>query len=232
MPEKQRTVAIIPARGGSKAIPKKNIKILGGIPLIAWPIKLAQSIPEIDRVIVSSDDDEIIVTAKKYNAEVLFKRPKTLSEDNTPTLPVLQHAIQYLEEEEKYKADNVVLLYATTPFLKKQRIEEGIKLLTSNSCDSVVGVRKVHGLIWKKDERTGASEPFYPKKRVNRQLFTHLFEEAGNIYLTKTAVLLKQDRLINDENCCFIEIEEDEMMDIDMPEDFLEAQNKVKELHL
>lgn len=227
MPEKRQTVAVIPARGGSKAIPRKNIKILGGKPLIAWPIELALSIKEIDRVIVSSDDDEIISVAKKYGAEVLFKRPKNLSDDITPTFPVIEHALQYLVNQEKYRVDNVVLLYATTPFLKKERIEQGIHTLNTTDFDSIIGVRQVHGLLWKEEEK-GKYLPFYPKERANRQLYSHLYEEAGNIYVSKSEVLLEQNRLINDENCSFVEIEDDEIMDIDTPEDFIKARKRVK----
>lgn len=231
MPEKKHTVAIIPARGGSKAIPRKNLKLLGGKPLVAWPIELAMSIKGIDRVIVSSDDDEINTLAKEYGSEVLFKRPKQLSEDTTPTFPVVKHAIEHLITVEKYSVENVVLLYATTPFLKPKRIEEGIHLLNTTGFGSIIGVRQVHGLLWKEGKR-GTFSPFYPKERANRQLYSHLYEEAGNIYLSKATVLLKQNRLIDDDNCGFIEIGDDEMLDIDTPEDFIKAEQKVKERHL
>src|SRR3989338_8429111 len=105
-----KIVAIIPARGSSKSIQKKNLKILHGKPLIAWTIKLAQSIPIIQKIIVSTDNDEIMQVAKKYGAEAPFKRPEKLSDDKTPTLPVLQHCIQYLETHAGYKPDIILLL--------------------------------------------------------------------------------------------------------------------------
>ena len=101
--KKNKIVAIIPARGGSKSIPRKNILLFKSKPLIAWPIELAKSIPLIDRVIVTTDDDEIIEIAGKYGAEVLFKRPIELAKDDTPTLPVIQHCVNLLEENEGYK---------------------------------------------------------------------------------------------------------------------------------
>lgn len=229
---KKITVAIIPARGGSKAIPRKNLIELGGLPLIAWPINLAKSIPAIDRIIVSSDDEEIMRVAREYGAEVLFKRPKSLSKDSTSTFPVLKHAIKYLISKEKYAVDNVVLLYPTTPFLKKERIEQGIEVLNKDQADSVIGVRKVRGVVWKKSRSANAYKQYYPKNRMNRQLFTHLFEEAGNIYLTKSDVLLQQNQLVN-ENCSYLlEIEENEVLDIDSIEDFKKAQLVLKNLSL
>src|SRR3989344_6984464 len=119
-----KVLAVIPARGGSKGIPKKNIKLLAEKPLIAYPIELAKSIPEISKVIVSTDSEEIAEIARKHGAEIPFIRPKELAEDETPTLPVLQHAVTSLEEKENWKADLVILLYPTSPFLSKERVTE------------------------------------------------------------------------------------------------------------
>ena len=117
-------LAIIPARKGSKSIPNKNLKKLGGKPLIAYPIKLAKSIKIINKVVVSTDSEEIANVAKKYGAEVPFIRPAELAKDETPTLPVLQHCVKFLEENENYKADLILLFYPTCPFLKKETIIE------------------------------------------------------------------------------------------------------------
>lgn len=220
-------IAIIPARGGSKAIPKKNVKMLGGIPLVAWPIKLARSIAQIQRVIVSSDSDHIIGIAQKWGAETPFKRPASLAKDDVPTLPVLQHAVRYLIDQEKYPVDQVLLLYPTTPFLKSERVIEGIKLLSSVNCQSVVGVRKVRGLVWKHDSSRKQFLPFYPQQRTNRQHMKYLYEEAGNIYFTKAEVLIKQNRLINPHQTKFIMVEPEEMLDIDTPADLLIAKKRL-----
>ncbi|GIK83864.1 MAG: pseudaminic acid cytidylyltransferase [Patescibacteria group bacterium] len=223
-----KTIALIPARGGSQSIPRKNIKLLGNKPLVAWPIELALSIPQIDRVIVSSDDDEIMTIAQKYGAEVLFKRPQDLSGSDVPTLPVLQHAVNYLRKSEGYFAENVLLLYPTTPFLKKERILEGIDLL-NDGADSVIGVRKIRGYIWKKTKNNeNKLIPFYPPKRVNRQKFEHLLEEVGNIYFMKSSVLIEQNRIVSEENCQFIFVGQDEILDIDEPSDFLEAEERLR----
>lgn len=217
-------IAIIPARGGSKTIPKKNLKPLGGKPLIAWPIELAKSIPAISRVIVSSDDDEILRVARLYGAETPFVRPRSLSDDKTSTLSVLQHAVKYILQKEHKPVDIVLLLYATTPFLKKERILEGIKHLEDAHCDSVLGVKMVKGRVWRYEKKIKRYDPFYPKVSVNRQYFQHLYEEAGNIYFTKAKVLLHKNRLINEQACRFIQIEENESLDIDTLNDFKEAE--------
>jgi len=227
MPD-QQSIAIIPARGGSKGIPRKNLEMLGGKPLIAWPIELARTVARISRIIVSTDDTEIAQVAQKYGAEVPFIRPAQLSEDSVATQPVLQHALEYLLQNEQYVADNVILLYATTPFLKKERIESGITLLESNACKSVVGVREVHGLVWKKNEKSGAYAQFYPQKRLNRQLFSKLYEEAGNIYFSKATVILNQDQIVDETSTQFIHVSEDEMLDIDSPEDLEHARQMLK----
>lgn len=225
---RQRIIAIIPARGGSKGILKKNIQILGGKPLIAWPIELSKSIPAIDRTIVSSDDDEIISVARKFGAEVLFKRPAYLSRNNTPTLPVLQHTIKFLQKNGNYKSDIVLLMYSTTPFLKRERIIEGIGFLHKRDVESVVGVRKVRGLLWKVNKKNKL-RPFYPKVRTNRQYFNQLYEEAGNIYFNKTSVLLR-GMIVNPRRCQPIFVEPDETLDIDTFEDLQRARNLLKHI--
>ena len=113
----KKIIAIIPARGGSKGIPRKNIKDLAGKPMISYIIESVKNIPDIERVIVTTEDDEIAEVAKKYGAEVPFKRPAELAEDEVATLPVLQHALEYLEKEEKYIPDYVLLVYPTSPLL-------------------------------------------------------------------------------------------------------------------
>lgn len=221
-------VAIIPARGGSKSIPRKNIKRLGKKPLIAWPIELAKSIPEINRVIVSSEDEEILRVARKFGAETPFVRPKKLAQDKTPTLPVLQHAVREIEREGQH-VDIVLLLYPTNPFLKKERVLEGIRYLTDKTCNSVLGMKEVKGRVWKFDQKRKKHLPFYPKISVNRQYLDHLYEEAGNIYFTKAHILLKHDKIIDEHACRFIYVTDDEVIDIDTFEDFKKAESVLEQ---
>lgn len=126
------TLALIPARGGSKGLPGKNIKSLDGHPLIAYSIAAGLSSPLINRVIVSTDDDQIAEVAKKYGAEVPFKRPAEVSGDYATDLETFQHALKWLEEHEQYKPDLVLQLRPTCPIRFKNEIEKGIELLIQN----------------------------------------------------------------------------------------------------
>ena len=131
-------VSIIPARGGSKSIPKKNIRVFCGKPLLAYSIETALKCPSIDRVVVSSDNKEIIDVAIEYGAEAPFTRPKYLAQDDVLDLPVFIHCLNYLKVHVGYKADIIVQLRPTSPLRTVEMIEEGIRLLIDNpKADSV-----------------------------------------------------------------------------------------------
>lgn len=115
----QNIIAIVPARGGSKGLLRKNIKSLLGRPLIAWTIEQARSSRYIDKIVVSTDDKEIAKISKKYGAEVPFLRPKELARDDSPTIDAIMHAINWFEERGEY-FDLVVLLEPTSPLRKKK----------------------------------------------------------------------------------------------------------------
>jgi len=121
-------LAIIPARGGSKGVPKKNIRQLGGKPLIAWTVTAALNTPCLNRVVVSTDDREIAAIAKEYGAEVPFLRPEKWAQDDTSDLPVYQHALQWLEENERYRPDIVVWLRPTSPLRTSDDIAGAVRL--------------------------------------------------------------------------------------------------------
>jgi CMP-N,N'-diacetyllegionaminic acid synthase len=129
----KKILAIIPARGGSKRLPKKNIKELGGKPLIAYSIEHAQKSQHINRVVVSTDDPEIAEVAKKYGAEVPFLRPSELAQDDTSDLPVFQHALVWLRDNEGYEPDVVVQLRPTSPLRKVEDVDKAIEALINHS---------------------------------------------------------------------------------------------------
>jgi CMP-N-acetylneuraminic acid synthetase len=212
-----KTVAIIPARGGSKGIPRKNIKELCGKPLIAHIIETALIVEELDRVIVSTEDKEIAETAKKYGAEVPFTRPEELTEDKTPTLPVLQHAVNYLAEEENYKPDIVVLLYATSPLLRAKRVSEAVMKLKAGGFDSVLSVVEDRGHYW--IEEADKYERLYPKDPKNRQFERPLYKENGAIYLCRRELLMEENTMVGGK-IGFLKMEKAETIDIDEPLDF------------
>ena len=127
-------VVIIPARGGSKRIPHKNIKNFNGKPIIAYSIEQALESKCIDRVIVSTDDEEITNVAIKYGAEVPFKRPPNLSNDLTPTNPVITHAVNWIENQGE-KIDSICCLYATAPFIQSNTISEAFRQFKKYNAD-------------------------------------------------------------------------------------------------
>ena len=228
----KKIIAIIPARRGSKGIPNKNIKLLGDKPLIAYPIELAKSIDKIDKIIVSTDSNEILNIAKKYGAQVPFIRPKELAEDDTPTLPVIQHCLDFLKIKENYKPDYVLLLYPTNPFLKKETVCKAIDILLSEDCNSVMSVEEDYGRFWQKE--SNKFKPFYPKRYLPRQAYNPLYKENGAIYFSKYDFLInnnniddKKDFLVDFDSIKLLIMEEGELIDIDTISDWKKAEKRL-----
>jgi pseudaminic acid cytidylyltransferase len=132
-------LAVIPARGGSKRIPRKNIKNFGGLPIIAWSIRAAIDSQCFDRIIVSTDDAEIADVAKAHGAEVPFMRPANLSDDHTGTIPVVAHAIGW-QNQHGQTATEVCCLYATAPFIQAADLQDGLALLQNSNTDYAFSV--------------------------------------------------------------------------------------------
>lgn len=137
-----RTVAIIPARGGSQSIPDKNIREFAGKPLIAWSIEKARGARGIDRMIVSTDSERIAAVARGYGAEVPFLRPASISAADTAMEPVLSHAYEWLVANEGYQADAIVLLVPTNPLRETRHIEDSLRLFHESAADSVITVNE------------------------------------------------------------------------------------------
>lgn len=133
-----RTVAVIPARGGSKGIADKNIRDFEGKPLIAWTIKTALQAKGIDRVLVSTDSNRIAAIALEHGAEVPFMRPSHIATAETPIEPVLRHAYDWLVENDNYTADSLVLLFPTNPLRETRHIESALELFWSSHADTVL----------------------------------------------------------------------------------------------
>lgn len=224
-----KIVAIIPARGGSKGIPRKNIKPIAGQPLISYIIKAAKGVLEIDRVIVSTEDKEIAEVAERYGAEVPFLRPAELAMDDIPTLPVIEHAIHYLEEEELYIPDVVVLLYPTSPLMTSESISDAIRLVEDDHYDSVLGVLEDTGHYWKKAGKT--YERLYPINPQNRQLTEPLLKSNGGVCVCNRDLLMNNHKLVGGVTAFFIidkveAIDVDDMVDFEMAEHFLKKGRK------
>ena len=129
MPDSSHVISIIPARGGSKGIPRKNLQLVGGKPLIAWSVEASLNCPLIDRTILSTDDEEIAQVARECGAETPFIRPAALAEDLATTESVLQHAVEWLEREEGYWVDIAVFLQPTDIFRKQQWLSDVVQAL-------------------------------------------------------------------------------------------------------
>lgn len=193
-------LGLIPARGGSKGVPRKNIATLCGEPLIAYTARSAQSAELLRSVVVSTDDEEIAEVAQRCGLRVPFLRPSELSRDETPTLPVVQHALQWLAATgEMY--DAVCLLQCTAPMRKPGEIDGCIRLLEASGADSVVSVGQVpHQYhpqwIYYRDEEglvrlsSGSTEPC-----SRRQDLPPAFYRDGSVYVTRCEVVLKQNSL-------------------------------------
>lgn len=193
-----RTVVVIPARGGSKGIPHKNIVDLAGKPLIAYTIQAALKSKNSQRVIVSTDDVKIAEVAKSYGAEVPFLRPAELAKDDTPSLLVIQHAVKYVEENEGHKVDVIVILQPTSPLRSEKYIDEAIEILLRTGADSVVTVCEVkHHPFW---SFTAKGDRLYPfsKKGITiskRQDLPEIYAVNGAVYAVRRNVLFEQNSL-------------------------------------
>jgi CMP-N-acetylneuraminic acid synthetase len=187
-----RIIAIIPARGGSKGIPRKNVRLLNGKPLIAYSIEMALKSRHINRVIVSTEDQEIAEISKKYGAEVII-RPKELARDDSPTIDVVFHILDFLEKE-GYKPDVVVLLQPTSPLRNAEDIDNAVKLFLSNNCDSVVSVCEVeHSPFWSFKIENGYLKPIFEENyiKMRRQDLPNVYVPNGALYVSTPATLRK-----------------------------------------
>lgn len=223
-------LAIIPARGGSKGLPGKNIKLLNGKPLIGYTIEHALEADRLTKVVVSTDDTEIRSMAIVAKAEAPFLRPAYLAQDNTPTLPVVQHALQYyLEQGERF--DAVCLLQPTTPFRKKGLIDQAIEKFISTGADALVSVVPVphefnpHWVF--EPNGLGFLTIATGEKEIipRRQELPHAYARDGAIYLTKSSVILENNSLYGDQ-LTYIENDPEYYVNIDTQADWELAEKK------
>lgn len=180
-------IAVIPARGGSKRIPRKNVKDFCGKPMIAWSIDAAKESGVFDHIIVSTDDAEIAQVAKKYGAELPFMRPKELADDQTPTRPIVIHAIEMVEKLFG-KADYVCCLYATAPFVRAVDLKKGIDMLIAEECDFTFTVTSFPFPIQRaiRIDENDRVEMFNPEHRNTRsQDLEEAYHDAGQFYWGK-----------------------------------------------
>jgi len=207
-------ISIIPARGGSKGVPRKNIKKLRGKPLIAYSIEQSLSSSYIDQTIVSTEDEEIAKVSQEYGARVIV-RPKELAEDTTPTEPVLIHVIKELDKE-SIKPDYLVLLQPTSPIRREYDIDRAIEKLINGNGDSLLSVRENSSFLWSKE---GKPLNYDYKVRPRRQDKEWELIENGSIYITKRNILLKEKNRLGGKIMTYI-MPEWSSFEIDTPFDF------------
>jgi len=184
-------VSIIPARGGSKGIPKKNILNFCGKPLISWTIEEVLGSKLINDVYVSSDADDILEISKNYGAKVI-KRPRTIARDNSTSEEALKHAIAFIRKNVKEKIDIVVFCQATSPLRTSEDIDNAIKYFISTQADSLFSAVILESLYtWRKQKRELISVSYDYKNRARRQERLPLYLENGSIYIFKPEVLAK-----------------------------------------
>lgn len=177
-------IAVIPARGGSKRIPRKNIKLFAGKPMIAHAISIARNSGLFDRVVVSTDDAEIAGVAKECGAEVPFVRPAELADDHTPTVPVIAHAISACQDL-GWNIDHVCCIYPAVPFMHESDLVAALHILETNDVGYVFPVTAFHSAIQRALRRlpNGLMEPFYNQYvTVRTQDLEPAFYDAGQFY--------------------------------------------------
>ncbi|MFN0071862.1 MAG: cytidylyltransferase domain-containing protein [Chloroflexota bacterium] len=229
--EQFRVLGIIPARGGSKGVPRKNLRELGGRPLIRWSIDSANASRLLDRCIVSTDDPEIAEAARSFGAEVPFLRPAEFAQDDTPDLPVFLHALRWFDEYEEYRPDAIVHLRPTLPFRPVGLIDAVIERLLSTGADcvkSVVPVEQHPHKMWRLAD--GLLHPFqdtplwrqvgpdYPRQKLET-----VYWSAGLVDAIRRETVLDRESTVGDRVVAF-PVDPEFLIDLDTERDFLIAE--------
>lgn len=214
-------IGLITARGGSKAIPRKNVRLVAGKPLIAWTIEAASYSLRLSQLVVSTDDQEIAAIARKWGARVPFLRPAELALDNSPHIPVVVHAIEWLESHEQLRCDYVLLLQPTSPLRSGEDIENAIQLALERDADSVVSVCEApfHPYL-AKNIVDGRLESFLPQPEgyLARQNLPKAYVINGAIYLVRRDLLMKQHTFYTERTYAYL-MPPERSLDIDTPWD-------------
>ena len=188
-------IGLITARGGSKGIPGKNIKLLAGKPMIAWTIQAALESRRLSRVIMSTDDPEIARIARDWGAEVPFMRPSGLAQDDTSHITVVEHTIHWLEEHENAKPNYIMLLQPTSPLRSSEDIQDSIVIALKHDAVAVVSVIETqhHPYLTKRILEDGTLTDFVSTdiSYLRRQALPQAYALNGAIYLNRTESLLR-----------------------------------------
>ena len=235
-----KILGVITARGGSKSINKKNIKGLLKKPLIVYTIEAAKKSGVFDRIIVSTDSEEIAEVCRKHGVEVPFMRPAELAGDTTPHLPVMQHAVSWLREKEGYEPDYVMILQPTSPLRQAFHIKEAVQLIKSTGADSVLSAAEIpeifhplKALIHGEDGLLKlASGAPVRKRAIRRQDLPKSYWSVTAIYLFKTGLLYdKEAPNFYGEKVVPYVMHDKYAVDINEPKDWFLAEKALKNLY-
>jgi CMP-N-acetylneuraminic acid synthetase len=231
-----KILGIIPARGGSKGVPRKNIKSLAGKPLIQYTSDIAIESTLIDTLMLSSDDDEIIEVAKSIGIDVPFKRPASLALDTTPTLPVIINVLEYYKNRGQ-EFDAVCLLQATSPFRTLEFLNNAIKTFIKKDTDSLFSVQQVpheynpHWVFEVNENDTLEIATGENEIITRRQSLPKAYHRDGSIYITKTSVISDQNSLYG-KSISYIESPKEWYVNIDTLDDWKKAEVIISKINL
>lgn len=217
-------IAIIPARGGSKRIPRKNIKSFAGMPMIAHAITAARKSGLFDHVIVTTDDQEIADIAHEYGAETPFVRPADLADDHTPTVPVIAHAIKECESL-GWEIDKACCIYPGVPFIQIDDLKDGLALLQKSDADYCFPITEYPSAIQRslKRDAAGHMSPAYPEYQLTRtQDLEPAYYDAGQFYWGSSAAWLNNPRIHS--SGVGLPVPSWRVVDIDTPDDWVRAE--------
>lgn len=224
-------LAVIPARGGSKRIPRKNIKLFGGLPMIAWSIRAAIESRCFDRIIVSTDDHEIADVATTHGAQVPFMRPAELSDDHTGTIPVIAHAVDW-HNQHGHAASEVCCIYATAPFVQASDLQRGLQVLRSSGAEYAFSVTSYGFPIQRAIRITPEQrvEMFQPEHFNTRsQDLEEAWHDAGQFYWGRAEAWLARQPLFSRASAP-VPLPRHRVQDIDTHEDWERAEWMLKAL--
>lgn len=230
-PSRSEVLALIPARGGSKSIPRKNIRNFDGHPLIAYSIAAGLAAETVTRVMVSTDDEKIAAISRRYGAEAPFLRPAEFSQDHTPDLPVFQHALQWLEANESYRPEIVVQLRPTSPLRRTRHIDQAVlRLIERPEADAVRTVCipfQNPFKMWRIDAE-GFMVPFVdigiPEAyNLPRQALPEVYWQTGYVDAAWGDTIRQKNSMTGDRILPLI-IGAEEWIDIDSPDDWRRAE--------
>jgi CMP-N,N'-diacetyllegionaminic acid synthase len=227
-----KVLGIITARGGSKGVPGKNLKLLGGRPLLAYSVEAATDTP-LDRLICSTEDPKIAEVARELGCEVPFMRPAELARDETPHLPVIEHAVRWMREHAGYSPDAVVILQPTSPLRTAADIAAALRMLELSGADSVVSVSEVsahsHPMRMLRVDANGEATLFVTgdpvRKRINRrQDLPQAWMMNGAVYAFRTGLLDGPEPSLYGNRVVAYPMPHERAISIDTPEDWDEAE--------